>query len=180
MPTTTAQADELQARWHEVCGDPALRDLPYKVETNHRGQLLLSPHTTGHSWAQEDVQNLLRKHAPEGRQPPEFPITTPQGVKQPDVVWMSPDRQAMMDEAGDPPTLAPEICVEVMSSSNDWNEMLEKARLYFSLGAEEVWVVSEDRRIHFLQRVTDEEISEREASPLAPECPARLSAGDQA
>jgi hypothetical protein len=43
MPTTTTPAEEHQARWQEIVADPALRDIPYKVETNHRGQLVLSP-----------------------------------------------------------------------------------------------------------------------------------------
>jgi hypothetical protein len=46
MPTTTTQAP---ARWHEVVDDPALQDLPYKVETSRRSQLVLSPHSNRHA-----------------------------------------------------------------------------------------------------------------------------------
>ena len=73
-----------------------------------------------------------------------------------------------MDETGDPPTLAPVICVEVMSESNDWTEMEEKQRLYREAGAEEVWVVTEEGTVHFFR---DEEI---EPSTLAPDFPTHL------
>ena len=56
---------------------------------------------------------------------------------------------AEMQETGDPTTLAPEICVEVMSRSNDWEEMHDKRRLYREAGAEEVWIVTEENEIRF-------------------------------
>jgi Uma2 family endonuclease len=154
-----------QARWQEIVDDPALRDLPYKVETNERGQILLSPHSNRHSKLQEAVQNLLRDHAPPGRQPAEYALATPQGIKSPDVVWMSPDREAEMDATGDPATRAPEICVEIMSKSNTEAEMEEKRRLYREIGADEVWVVETDGRIRFYGK------EEMDASGVAPECP---------
>ena len=54
-----------------------------------------------------------------------------------------------MEATGDPSTLAPEICVEVMSPTNTEEEMQEKRRLYREIGAEEVWVVGEKGRIRF-------------------------------
>jgi hypothetical protein len=64
MPTTAPTAGEHQARWQEIVADPSLRDLPYKVETNHRGQLVLSPHKNWHSDIQKTIQDLLDEHAP--------------------------------------------------------------------------------------------------------------------
>ena len=118
MPTTTTPATAHQARWEEVVRDPSLRNLPYKVETNATGQIVLSPHTAEHADLQEHIQDLLRAHAPEGRQPPEYPITTSEGVKQADVVWMSAERRTKMRETGDPPTLAPELCLAVLTPTN--------------------------------------------------------------
>lgn len=60
MPTTTTRAEEHQEQWQEIVADPTLRDLPYKVETNTNGQIVLSPHTNRHSALQEETQNLLR------------------------------------------------------------------------------------------------------------------------
>jgi Uma2 family endonuclease len=169
MSTATESTQQVhQRRWQEVVRDPSLRDLPYKVETNQRGQLILSPHTTRHARQQKSVITLLDDQLSGGESYPEYPLATDQGVKQPDVVWISRERQQEMDATGDPPTLAPEICVEVMSESNTDAEMAEKRRLYRSIGAEEVWIVSEDGQIRFF---TDEEIDQ---SGIAPECPSHL------
>jgi Uma2 family endonuclease len=165
MPTTTTRE---QQRWDEIVSDPLLRELPYKVETNAQGKIVLSPHTAHHSERQEQIQNLLRRHAPEGRQPPEYPIATPEGVKQADVIWASQDRLRDMRETGDPPTLAPEICVEILSESNAVEEMEEKRALYREIGAEEVWIVEQDGRIRFF---ADEEL---DRSAIAPDHPDRV------
>jgi Uma2 family endonuclease len=73
-----------------------------------------------------------------------------------------------MQATGDPTTLAPEICIEVMSDSNDWEEMQKKRHLYVEAGAEEVWVVTEEKKVRFF---ADEEI---DASGLAPDFPNQL------
>lgn len=166
----TATLTEVQARWHDVVEDPVLRDLPYKVETNHRGQLILSPHRNRHSQLQKAVISLIDQHAPSGESFPEYALATPEGVKVPDVVWMSPERLAEMDATGDPSTLAPEICVEVLSASNTPEEMADKRALYRSIGAEEVWIVTDDGQIRFYR---DAEI---DRSELVPECPGHIDA----
>jgi Uma2 family endonuclease len=168
MPTATTKTKEHQDRWNEIVRDPALRDLPYKIETNARGHILLIPHTAHHSDQQGDVMDLLRQYAPSGLVRPEFPICTEKGTKLPDVAWITKGRREEMRETGDPPTLAPEICVEVMSDSNDWDEMHEKRALYLQAGAEEVWIVSEDGNVHFF---AEEELG---ASDIAPEFPKKV------
>ncbi|MBB4070408.1 Uma2 family endonuclease [Salinibacter ruber] len=170
MPTTTTRAEKHQERWQEIVADPSLQELPYKVETNQRGQIVLSPHRPDHSYAQGDIIELLYEHGEEGRPFPEFPLTTEAGVRVPDVVWVTPERREEMDKAGDPPTLAPEICVEVMPESNDWesndwDEMHSKRTLYLEAGAEEVWVVTEEGAVRFF---ADEET---EASGVLPGFP---------
>jgi Uma2 family endonuclease len=169
MPTTTTTpAKEHQERWQELCRDPALQDLPYKVETNHRGQIVLSPPKAAHSDLQGRILDTLREVVPQGRGLPEFPIATSGGVRVPDVVWMPEGRLEEITETGDPPTRAPEICVEVMSESNDWDEMHEKRELYLEAGAEEVWVVDEDGNVRFFAG------EELEGSELAPDFPAEM------
>jgi Uma2 family endonuclease len=95
----------------------------------------------------------------------EWPIATAGGTRQADVIWASDERLDEMDETGDPPTLAPEICVEVLSESNDWEEMDEKRALYREAGADEVWVVATDGSVRFF---ADDEL---EHSELAPDFP---------
>lgn len=169
MPTTTTKTKEHQARWNEIVRDPALRDLPYKVETNEQGQILLSPHLNRHSFQQYDIQKLLEEHAPKGVVPPEFALATPKGVKAPDVVWMTPSRRKEIEATGDPTTLAPEICVEVMSDSNTWSEMDEKRILYLEAGAEEVWVVGEGGAVWFW-----DSSGQMDSSEIAPDFPDKL------
>ena len=166
MPTTAPRAKEHQERWQEIVADPTLRELPYKVETNKRGQIILSPHRSAHSYAQGDIIELLSEQGEEGRPFPEFPITTKAGIRVPDVVWVSSARRTEMDQAGDPPTLAPEVCIEVMSEHNDWDEMREKRELFLEAGAEEVWVVTEDGEVRFF---AEEEIAESEIVPEFPD-----------
>ena len=84
------------------------------------------------------------------------------------MVWASGGRLAEMKQTGDPTTLAPEICIEVMSDSNDFEEMHEKRRLYLEAGAEEVWIVTEDREVRFFAE------EEMEHSEIAYDFPSRL------
>jgi hypothetical protein len=44
---------------------------------------------------------------------------------------------------------APDICVEIMSPSNTWEEMRHKGLLYLAAGAREVWVYDDAGCIHF-------------------------------
>jgi Uma2 family endonuclease len=73
-----------------------------------------------------------------------------------------------MKATGDPTTLAPEICVEVLSSSNTAEEIREKRELYFESSTEEVWVVDKEGRVWFFGQ------EEMEASELVPEFPKEL------
>ena len=166
MPAPATLAEHQQERWAEISSDPVLRELPYKVETNSRGQLILSPHSASHSDAQGDLIALLHEHAAGGRARPEFPIVTTKGTKVADVVWCTPDRREEMEETGDPPTLAPEVCVEVMSGPNDWDEMAEKRSLYRDAGAEEVWIVTEEGDLRFF---ADDERDRSEVIPTVPD-----------
>jgi Uma2 family endonuclease len=168
MPTTTTPAEKHQERWQEIVKDPLLSELPYKVETNRRGQIVLSPHSAEHSDLQGDLIALLYEHAGDGRARPEFPIATPTGTKVADVIWVTAKRRDKMQATGDPPTLAPEICVEVMSESNDWEQMGEKRKLYREAGAEEVWIVGEDGSVRFF---ADDEL---ERSGLVPDFPSSI------
>lgn len=168
MPATATKAKRHQDRWAEIVRDPALRDLPYKVETNDRGQLVLSPHTAYHSRQQKALQALLDRLLPEGEAFPEYPIATSEGVKQADVIWASRERQREMEETGDPPSRAPEICIEVSSDASTDEEMTEKRRLYRDAGAEEVWVVDAEGQIRFF---ADEEL---DRSGLAPDVLSRV------
>lgn len=165
MPTTLTKRQE---HWDEIVRDPSLKDLPYKVETNEHGQIILSPHKNVYSDLQLEVAVLLRTLKPEGKASVEFAIATKKGVKSADAVWRSRERDRKMKETGDPTTLAPEVCVEVLSPANTEAEMDAKRELYRNAGAEEVWVVDGNGQIRFFR---DEELN---ASKLIPEFPTSI------
>ena len=130
--------------WDEICADPNLRNLPFKIETNQRGQILMSPARSRHGEYQSEIVILLRHLLPHGRSIIECPVQTTAGVRVPDVAWTSPERRQPVIY-----TLAPEICVEVLSPYNDQAEMDEKRALYFEAGAVEFWICAEDGRLTF-------------------------------
>lgn len=130
--------------WDEICADPNLRDLPFKIETNQRGQILMSPARSRHGEYQSRIVILLHELLPQGRSVIECPVQTTAGVRVPDVAWTSSGRRQPIIY-----TLAPEICVEVLSPYNDQAEMDEKRALYFEAGAVEFWICAEDGRMTF-------------------------------
>ena len=169
MPDVLDQPTQMRALWHRALSDPHLRDAPYKVETNAQGQLLLSPHKPQHSFAQVRLTDLLDEHAPEnGDRAVEFAVETPDGVKVPDVVWMSDRRIAQIPEGAEASPILPELCIEVLSAGNTKKEMADRIALYLDSGAREVWLVEADGAVTFYDAD-----GERAASALAPSFPKR-------
>jgi Uma2 family endonuclease len=165
------QAGASQAElWHSILADPQLQDLPFKIETNERGQLVLSPHKRIHSIRQTQITDRLAETVDRsGIRSVELAIGTSKGVKVVDVAWMSAERFTTLDQETEPTPIAPELCVEVCSSSNTEEEMKEKRTLYFEAGAEEVWIVDEDGTVAFYS-----EGGPVRSSALAPEFPSTL------
>lgn len=135
--------EALVRRWREILDDPALRDLPYKIELNARGQIEMSPASNLHGYFQHLVASELERLLPDGVVITEASVLTAIGVRVPDVVWSS---RAFIEAHGmvTPFPRAPEICVEVLSPSNTREEIDEKIAAYIAAGAIEVWVVAED------------------------------------
>lgn len=156
--------------WRRAIEDPSLRDLPYRIETNEFGQLVMSPMKYRRSWYAGEIGRLLSEHAPvSGRMPVELGIDTSKGVKVPDVAWMTEERSRQQPIDADAITVAPEICVEVLSASNTQAEMEEKRRLYIACGAEEFWTCDEEGRMRFFD--AKDEIP---ASRLVPRFPKQI------
>lgn len=135
--------------WSRALSDPALRDLPFRVETNEHGQLVLSPHKVRHSLQQGAIVRLLLENLPKGTTTTEFAVLTPKGVKVPDVVWISDQRLLEAGEDPEASAVMPEIVVEVLSKSNSAREIDEKRYLYFDGGAQEVWTCAVSGRLTF-------------------------------
>ncbi|HDN26548.1 MAG TPA: Uma2 family endonuclease [Thioploca sp.] len=134
--------------WQEVCEDKKLQQLPFKIELNKWGQIVMSQATVIHSFYQGRIQTLLESFLTTGIVMPELVIETRDGVKVADVVWVSDERaDIILDETA--ASIAPEICIEVKSGSNTLDEMLEKKDWYFKVGAEEVWICDKKGDIYF-------------------------------
>ncbi len=145
--------------WEEVCADPHLRDLPYKMELNERGQILMTPVRLYHSALQGKIIKLLIQLVQRGEAFPEFAITTEKGTKVADVVWCSDGLWQQIKHQAES-SVAPEICVEVLSSTNTEKEMREKRRLYFTGGAEEVWMCNQNGEMQFFNAAEERAHSE--------------------
>lgn len=141
--------EALSLRWAEVMNDFALRDLPYKIELNIYGKIEMSPANNRHARLQGYVAGEFARQLGGGAVLTECPVLTRIGVKVPDVAWAS---SAFLARHGDttPFPEAPEICVEIVSPSNSNEEMREKTEAYLAAGAREVWVVTEEGSIRFL------------------------------
>lgn len=160
----------IEAQWETLCEDPRFQDLPYKVETNRFQQIIMSPASTWHSDFQGEIAYLLKSLLPHGRILTEPGIQTSNGIKAPDVAWISKDRFAPHRRASSLP-FAPEICVEIVSPSNSDPELLAKRRLYFERGASEVWLCDDQGNMTFYSDTSD---SPMPTSPLCPDFPLTL------
>jgi len=138
-----ASPESLIARWNEMSREPALQDLPYKIELNAWGKVEMSPASVHHAWLQSALCRELDRQMPDGLALTECPILTDIGVRVPDVVWGS--AEFMTRHSGQSPLpRAPEICAEVLSPTNVDAEITEKKRAYLAAGALEVWIVAEN------------------------------------
>jgi Uma2 family endonuclease len=143
-------------------------DLPFPWETNARGQIIMTPVNYGHSHHVGQLIRILARIAPEWESGSELGIFTSDGVKAPDVTLASPAYHARHKGQDGYVSEAPEICIEVMSPSNSWQEMQDKMPLYFEVGAQEVWIVDTDGRIAFFMP-GNEKIPRSRLIPDAPQ-----------
>lgn len=134
--------------WEEMIADPALRDLPYKIETNRHNKIIMSPASTWHGNYEYEIGRWLGQLLPSGKVINEAPIRTSEGVRVADVAWISRERWLPNKRTAALP-IAPEICVEILSPSNTREEMLEKMTLYYAKGAAEVWLCDDQGNMEF-------------------------------
>ncbi|BAZ88215.1 Uma2 family endonuclease [Dolichospermum compactum] len=155
-------------RWEEVCENKQLQDLPFKIELNKWGQIVMSPVKIKHSFHQGRIQRLLESLLKTGEVMPECAINTSDGVKVADVVWCSDTRfDQIQDEIS--ASIAPEICIEVKSTGNTIDEMEFKKQLYLEAQAIEVWLCNEQGEIRFYNQQ-----GELENSLLVPDFPQQI------
>ena len=168
--TTAAECWETNVRyWKELVEDPRWADVPYQIETNRWGEMVMHPpplpyHQTREKAVERTLERLLGDETHRG-----LGLSTADGVKQLDACWVSPERFATYD-LNLPLPIAPEICVEILSPSNRPGAMRHKRVLYFDAGATECWECDLEARMHFYtDPARPDEASER--STLCPEFP---------
>lgn len=134
--------------WEQLCNDPQLANLPYKVETDALGKLILSPAKTLPGARQSEISGLLRELGRNGIVITECAVETADGIKVADVAWLTREhwRTARQQAAC---SRAPAVCVEIWSGSNTDQEIATKRALYFQAGALEVWECDQDGRMRF-------------------------------
>lgn len=161
--------------WREVCADRSLADLPYKIELDEHGKIIMSPAGKKHSKLQSRILRLLAQLKPQGDALPECAVETTKGTKVPDVAWISEARWMSMNPDEVSCSIAPEICIEILSPTNTCTEMLGtpqapgKRELYFQAGAVEFWICDQSGHLSFYNHSGQVKKSE-----LCPEFPDKV------
>ena len=114
--------------WQQVCEHPSLQDLPFKIELDSFGKIIMSPTRVFHGIYQARIGHLLTLLLG-GTVITECAIQTAFGTKVADVAWASAERAAEIGDVFDCP-IAPEICVEILSPGNTHEEMMAKMLTY--------------------------------------------------
>ncbi|MGK0187629.1 MAG: Uma2 family endonuclease [Verrucomicrobiales bacterium] len=171
LPEITDQEAFNLERWEQLCADPVLADLDFRIETDRHGNTIMTPPPGfDHGDFQCQIAFFLKQANSSGKAVTECPISTSEGVKGADVVWISSERLAR-SKKNNVLTIAPEICVEVVSPSNSRREIEDKKRLYFEAGADEVWICDLKGNLFFFLEERAEAV---EASNICPASPAKL------
>ena len=122
--------------YQDLCEDKSLRDLPYRIETDKYGKIIMSPTRMQHGRWQfligQKLEALLN-----GVAVTEAAIQTSDGTKVADVVWYSESQWQRVKDDYDA-SIAGEICVEIFSPTNSDQEMQAQKALFFEKGAQEV------------------------------------------
>ena len=155
--------------WQEVIESPYLRNLPFKIETNEFGEIIMNPVKIIHSILTGKIASLIKIIQPKGVVMAECAIRTSKGTKVADVAWASMEVIEKIKDETDA-SIAPEICVEVVSMSNTNKEMVGKRELYFEKGASEVWICDEYGNLKFFN-----EAGQIEQSIMFPDFPKKIS-----
>ena len=153
--------------WEEAVEDPILQGLPYKVELNGDGNVVMSPTRYAHGGYQAKIVTLLDKLLA-GKVVTEGAVQTSDNVKVPDVAWLTWDHWKTAENELAAST-APAICVEVTSKSNYRRELNEKKALYFEAGAKEVWFC--DKTGNMIFHTPEGQVA---TSPMCPDFPAAI------
>ena len=77
--------------WQEVLEHPDLQDLPFKIELNGDGKVIMSPTRNFHGSRQFQIGLTLSKLLPNGRVATGIAVQTSDNVKVTGVAWFTSD-----------------------------------------------------------------------------------------
>ncbi|MDR3554015.1 MAG: Uma2 family endonuclease [Syntrophobacteraceae bacterium] len=157
--------------WHEVVEHPSLRDLPFKIETNAEGYIMMVAAKNIHREYQMRIASWFEDHGEKRKATIECNIQTSDGVRAADVAWRSTEF-LQRNKYEDPYQESPEIVIEVISPSNTQKAMKGRMSLFFEKGAKEVWFCDKDGNMRFFNPR-----GELERSEMFGEFPGRIDIG---
>ena len=146
-------------QWREVVEHPSLQDLPFKIETNAEGYIMMVAAKNRHRLRQGRIIKWFNRLGEGDGTFPECNIETSDGVKIADVMWGSV-AFFKRNKDNDPYRESPEVVIEVISPSNSERAMKHKMTLYFEKGAKEVWFCDDDGNMRFFNPFGELERSE--------------------
>lgn len=136
-------------RWQEVCEHPDLQNLPFKIELDEHGKILMSPVKVYHSVFQGEIAALLKSFRKDGKVLTECAVKTHKGTKVADVAWVSKTIFNTIKHEAEC-SVAPELCIEILSSSNTNDEIEEKKACIFPVEPERSGYATHRATSHFL------------------------------
>jgi Uma2 family endonuclease len=151
--------------WQEVCEHPSLKDLPFKVETNEYGQIVMTPVNNLRGILRGEIGYKLKLSFSTGHVLSSAAIRTSKGTKVADVAWISLERWEQVKHEADA-SQSPEICVDVILAHYSESDVMQRKSLYFETGAKEVWLCSENGEMRFFN--TEQELIHSECVPDFP------------
>jgi len=107
----------------------------------------MSPASFIHSLLQGRLAKILGNQL-DGEVFTEIAVQTTKEIRVPDVAWGT--KEYVQKHIKDIFALsAPELCVEIIPSSNTVDEMKDKVELFLEAGAIEVWLITEDGQVNY-------------------------------
>ncbi len=134
--------------WRDVVEHPSLQDLPFKIETNAEGYIMMVAANNKHRACQARIHEWFYRQGEQGGAMEECNIETSDGTKIADVAWATAEF-FKRNKYEDPYRESPEVVVEVIAPSKREKAMKSKMSLYFETGAKEVWFCDDDANMRF-------------------------------
>lgn len=136
--------------WDEVVNDPVLSRLPFQIELDKFGRIMMSPAA---NWQHSRIQARLVRWLSNrlgGEAISEVAVRVSDGSTfEPDVVWAPNEFWSSLNGAVADLPRCPPLAIEVLSKSNTRAEMQAKVDAYLDSGATEAWLVNQDGSAEF-------------------------------